>query len=79
MHCLDYKSGSESGLGSNLSQSKMDNLQPGFKSEKQKRKFQNDKVRHSFLGHLYIGLICLFNCHKDLSVLGILSIEPPVQ
>ncbi|KAL8513273.1 hypothetical protein ACS0TY_019467 [Phlomoides rotata] len=37
-------SASENGLGSNLTQSTMDNLQPGLKPEKQKRKFQKDKV-----------------------------------
>ncbi|KAK4399560.1 DNA polymerase eta [Sesamum angolense] len=40
----DLKSGSENGLVSELTQSKMDFLGPGLKSEKQKKKIEKEKV-----------------------------------
>ncbi|KAK4440377.1 DNA polymerase eta [Sesamum alatum] len=47
--CKGLKSGSESGLVSELTQSKMDFLGAGLKSEKQKKKFEKEKGNPSIL------------------------------
>ncbi|KAL8033985.1 hypothetical protein ABFX02_13G191400 [Erythranthe guttata] len=51
-------SGSEKGLGSKASQSKMDFLEPGLKSEKQKRKFEKEKGNSSILKYFASGNSC---------------------
>ncbi|XP_012829704.1 PREDICTED: DNA polymerase eta isoform X2 [Erythranthe guttata] len=60
-------SGSEKGLASKVTQSKMDFLGPVLKSEKQKRKFEKEKVTHSLFHYGLKIVIC------DISALSILS------
>ncbi|KAL0442297.1 UNVERIFIED_CONTAM: DNA polymerase eta [Sesamum latifolium] len=64
--CKDLKSDSENGLVSELTQSKMDFIGPGLKSEKQKKKFEKEKGNSSILRFLHSPDACSFPEHARL-------------